>query len=60
MRPEAAAEAVETPEAVDGKNLHLGNQAGKLEPPLGSEDRTVLPTDFQKEGRNEGTDSNKK
>lgn len=44
---EPAAEAVETPEAADGKHLYLGSQAGRLEPPLGSEDHTVLPTDFE-------------
>jgi len=43
---EAVAEAVETPEAADGKYLYLGSRAGRLEPQLGSEDHTVLPTVF--------------
>lgn len=41
---EAAAEAVETSEAADGKRLYLGSRAGRLERQLGSEDHTVLPT----------------
>jgi hypothetical protein len=60
MQVEAVAESVEIPEVADGKSLHLGSQAGRLEPLLGSEDRTVLPTDFEEERRNEGKDSNKK
>lgn len=44
---EAAAEAVEIPEAADGKYLYLGSRAGRLGPQLGSEDHTVLPTDFE-------------
>jgi hypothetical protein len=53
MRLEAAAEAVETPEDADEDSLYLGSQAGRREPLLGSEDHTVPPTVFEKEGKKE-------